>query len=234
MTEQREQAKTAEGAEPRERDAADILRDAILRGVFQPAQRLVEAELAAQLGLPRAALREALVRLEAEHLVERQRNVGARVRVISPEEAAEAMETRGVLEGLCAESAVRNATEADRERLRALGAELQELVAAGDVLTYSARSDDLHSEIHALSGRVVAHRLIGGLRNLCVGYHLRIVLKPGYLPISLSEHLGLIEAVCDGPPERAAQLMRVHLFGVRTALDGLLEDRNQVPWMPGA
>ncbi|MFD6414602.1 GntR family transcriptional regulator, partial [Nocardia asteroides] len=74
------------------------LRQAILRGDMAPAQRLVENELAEQFGVTRASIRAALIDLEAQGLVERIRNRGSRVRVVTVEEAVAITECRLVLE----------------------------------------------------------------------------------------------------------------------------------------
>ena len=63
------------------------LRQAILHGEMAPAQRLVETELAEQFGVTRASIRAALIDLEAQGLVERIRNRGSRVRVVTVEAA---------------------------------------------------------------------------------------------------------------------------------------------------
>lgn len=59
------------------------LRAAILRGEFQPNERLIEMDQAQSLGAGRAAIRTALARLEQEGLVQRERYRGARVRLVS-------------------------------------------------------------------------------------------------------------------------------------------------------
>lgn len=81
------------------------LRQAILHGEMAPAQRLVENELAEQFGVTRASVRAALIELESEGLVERIRNRGSRVRVVSVDEAVAITECRMALEGLCAAKA---------------------------------------------------------------------------------------------------------------------------------
>jgi DNA-binding GntR family transcriptional regulator len=98
------------------------LRQAILRGEMAPAQRLVENELAEQFDVTRAGVRAALIELESEGLVERIRNRGARVRVVSVEEAVAITECRMVLEGLCAAKAAVAADDEQLDRLSAIGA----------------------------------------------------------------------------------------------------------------
>jgi DNA-binding GntR family transcriptional regulator len=70
----------------------DRLREAIVTGRFQPSERLVETEVARELGVGRSAVRTALARLEHEGLVEHERHRGARERPINAREAVEILE----------------------------------------------------------------------------------------------------------------------------------------------
>ena len=83
------------------------LRGAILRGDLGPNQRLVEADMSSAFELPRAAVRTALVRLEHEGLIEREPHRGARVRLVTEQEAVEILEARAALEGLAASQAAK-------------------------------------------------------------------------------------------------------------------------------
>ncbi|WP_254611567.1 GntR family transcriptional regulator [Paenibacillus sp. JMULE4] len=89
------------------------LKEDICRGILMPNQHLVELDLAKSYGAGRAAIRTALARLEQEGLVERERYRGARVRLVTEEEAIEILEVRTALEGLAARRAAENATDED-------------------------------------------------------------------------------------------------------------------------
>src|ERR1700712_3167674 len=97
------------------------VRDGIMQGRYAPGQRLPEADLVSMYSASRGAVRTALVHLENEGIVERERNRGARVRPISLQEAVEITEARAVVEGLCAAKAAVRASADDRTRLRELG-----------------------------------------------------------------------------------------------------------------
>src|SRR5450755_40711 len=105
--------RSAVSGEAGRRVAAERLRRAILGGDMAPGQRLVEEELSGMLAVTRASLRAALFDLTAEGLVERIPNRGARVRVITRDEAVAITECRMVLEGLCAAKAAELVTDAE-------------------------------------------------------------------------------------------------------------------------
>ena len=196
----------------------DDIRSAITSGEYAPNQRLVEAELAEQFGASRPSVRNALLHLVGEGLVERIANRGARVRAVSLGEAIEITEVRMVLEGLCAAKAAEHATPADHDELRDIGEKMRAAVAAGDVLGYSDLNKRLHARIVALSGQDTARSVIERLRLQNVRHQFRLAMHPGRAAVSMPEHLAIIEAVCAGDPQAAEAAMRVHLRSVITTL----------------
>jgi DNA-binding GntR family transcriptional regulator len=197
---------------------AKMLREAIRAGEMAPGHRLVEFDLAEQLGVTRAAVRAALLDLTGEGLVERIANRGARVRVIPLDEAVQIVECRAALEGLCAGKAAGLAEDADRELLRDIGRRMREAVASGDVLQYSKLNQQLHAHILRLSGQQVAAGLLERLNAQIVRHQFRLSLRPGRPQQSLPEHLALIEAVCAGDAAAAERSAREHLASVAEAL----------------
>src|SRR6476620_6105223 len=89
-------------ADVTESGAYAALHAAIVAGELSPGERLIEEELAEQLGQSRGAVREAILRLGHEGLVTRERNRGARVRRFTVGEAVEILEARAALESLAA------------------------------------------------------------------------------------------------------------------------------------
>ncbi|WP_327177362.1 GntR family transcriptional regulator [Streptomyces sp. NBC_01335] len=194
--------------------ALSRLRRAILRGEMAPAQRLVENELAEQFGVTRASIRAALIDLAAEGLVERIRNRGSRVRVVSVEEAVAITECRMALEGLCAAKAAVLATGAQREELTGLGEAMAKAVADGDPLTYSELNHQLHTCVREFSGQRTAVELLERLNGQLVRHQFQLALRPGRPQQSLSEHLTMIEAIVAGEPQAAEEAVRAHLSSV--------------------
>ncbi len=207
----------AAGAPARSHAHAE-LRRAILSGDYAPGQRLVEEDLAAHLGVTRASLRAALLDLATEGLVERVPNRGARVRVVTTEEAVAITECRMALEALCAVKAAQHVTEAEATELRRLGERMASAVAAADAPAYSQLNHEMHRRVREISGQQVAVGLLERLNAQLVRYQFQIALRPGRPERSLGEHLAIIEAVAGRRPAEADAATRRHLESVIAAL----------------
>ncbi len=192
----------------------EALRRGITAGTYHPNERLVEEELARKLETNRAVVRSALACLEQESLVVREPNRGARVRAFSPEEAAEILETRAVLEGLVARRAAERLLAADAERLEALVAEMRSHQAAGDLEAYSAANARFHRTISAIADHAPARKLLTQLQSQAVRYQFRTVLAPGRSARSLAEHEAILAALVARDPDAAERAVRVHIGAV--------------------
>ncbi|WIX76489.1 GntR family transcriptional regulator [Amycolatopsis carbonis] len=198
--------------------ALDALRAALLAGDVVPGQRLVEAELAETFGVTRASMRAALIDLTAEGLVERIPHRGARVRVVSVEEAVAITECRMVLEGLCAAKAAEKVTDDEIDSLRELAGRLRSAVDDGDSTKYSELNRELHRTVREIAGQSVAAELLERLHGQIVRHQFRLAMRAGRPHVSLPEHLAIIDTIARRDPDAAEQAARAHLRSVITAL----------------
>jgi DNA-binding GntR family transcriptional regulator len=203
------------------------LRQAILSGDVSPGQRLVEEELAGTLGVTRQSLRAALLDLTAEGLVERIPNRGARVRVVSTDEAVAITECRMALEALCAAKAALLVTDEEAAELRDLGLRLQRSVTEENALKYSELNRELHRRVGVISGQTVAIGLLDRLHAQLVRHQFQLALRPGRPEVSVDEHLAILDAVAGRRPEDADRAVRRHLASVIEALRATAEGRPQ-------
>jgi len=206
---------TGEGARAH---ALATLRQAILSGDFAPGRRLVEEELAGTLGVTRQSLRAALLDLTAEGLVERIPNRGARVRVVTTEEAVAISECRMALEALCAVKAAERITDDEAGQLRELAENLKRSVAEGNPLKYSELNRELHRRVGVISRQTVAVGLLERLHAQLVRHQFQLALRPGRPEVSLPEHVAIAHAVADRRPADADLAVRAHLASVIEAL----------------
>ncbi len=196
----------------------DLLRTGILTGHFAPGERLIELQLSEHFDEGRAAIRSALVELEKEGLVQREANRGATVRRISLAEAIQITEARAALEGLVAQHAARNATQADRAGLRTTLAEMRKAVGKGELLAYSNLNAALHERLRQISDHAIANELVRNLRDRAASHQYRLALMPGRARQSLPQHAAIVQAVVAGDESAAAEAMRAHLDSVIAVL----------------
>lgn len=187
-------------------------------GRLAPNERLVEEEVAARLGTTRANVRTGLARLEAEGLVTREHNRGARVRMIELDEAIEILEVRATVEALVARRATARAGDLDRDRLRAIVVQMEERAAASDLLGYSQLNAQLHAAILAIAAHATAKKVLSTLQSQAVRFQFRTILQPGRPAESLAEHRAIVERICAGDQDGAEAAMLRHLAGVVHAL----------------
>jgi len=198
--------------------AEQRLRTAITDGELAPGARLVEADLVELFGVSRSNVRLAIEALAADGLVERIPNRGARVRVVSTEEAVAITEARMVLEALIARKAAERVTDDDVARLRAQVGRMRDAVEAGDLLTYSALIQQLHGMIRELADQPVATGLVDRLQAQLVRHQFRLSLRPGRPQVSLSGLTALVDAIADRDPDRAEAAATAHFTSVIAAL----------------
>ena len=204
--------------------AERALRVAISRGDMPPGYRLVEAELVALTGVSRSAVRLAIDALAAEGLVERIQNKGARVRVVSTEEAVAITECRMPLEGLLARKAAERIADAEIDRLRAHLDTMTGAVDTGDVLKYSELIQQLHGMVAEAARHPVAADLVGRLQAQLVRHQFQLSLRPGRPRVSLGALTELVHAISDRDPDRAERAALTHFRSVIAALSEPAQD----------
>ncbi|MCD6673088.1 MAG: GntR family transcriptional regulator [Burkholderiaceae bacterium] len=190
----------------------EAIRQSIFSGKYQPGERLVEEQLANELGVSRYPVGEALRALQAEGLVEISPRRGAAVAKVSQEEANEIVELRASLEGLCARLATRRCGPDDRTEIADLLSRGERASAADD----SEALAGLHAEVHALMARIGRNRhlneFIQSLRDKTVWlYSTSLGWRARQ---SWAEHAAILAAVASGDEDLAAILSSRHVLNV--------------------
>lgn len=180
-------------------------------GRLPPGAHVNTEAVAAELGLSRQPVRDAVRRLAAEGLIDLRPNRGAFVVSRSVAEVQELFEMRALYEGLAARHA---AAKIDRTGLARAGQALEALAAArDDVDAFVAAHDAFHAIFHEYCGRP---RLLTEIRkiNHAVEPLLRLMLRhsPTARSLTVAEHRGLIAAFAGGDPENAERAMRAHVL----------------------
>jgi DNA-binding GntR family transcriptional regulator len=190
----------------------------IMEGVYSPRQRLVETDIAQALGVSRATLRAALIRLQHEGFIEIQPNRGAQVRSFSAEEAARILQVREVLEGLAAAIAAEKATPAHLAELRGIVTEMENTLAADDLLGHLPLVGRFHQVITEAADNEFIDQFLSMLRAPLIRHQFRIILVPGRKEESLTEHREILTYLEQRDAAGAEQAMGRHVAQLRHSL----------------
>ncbi|MEU4254509.1 GntR family transcriptional regulator [Amycolatopsis sp. NPDC026612] len=175
------------------------LRERILTGRLRPGDRLVERELAEDLGVSRVPVREAIRSLEAEGFLVVQSPRRVVVRQLARVDVEELFDVREALEGLAAGLAAERAGAAELKRLDRVLADAARATARGDAARITVLNSRFHDEIVAIAGNALLSTMLQPLEG-----RLRwLTSQNEHWAELLDEHRRLREAIASGDADRA-------------------------------
>jgi DNA-binding GntR family transcriptional regulator len=202
---------------------AEVLREAILRGILTAGQQLRQEEIARQLGVSHIPVREALRQLEAEGLVRLRPYRGFEVSELSPEEVEELYEIRIPLECQALRLALPHLTDQDLEQAQAV---LDAIDAEADPSVWSELNTRFHAILYAPSRRQRLLNLIRTLRTNVDRYlrlYISVMQRKAH---SQREHRAILEAVRRRDEAQALRALEEHLdIACRMLVDYLRRDQ---------
>ncbi|SDL81494.1 transcriptional regulator, GntR family [Geoalkalibacter ferrihydriticus] len=186
----------------------ETIRDAILRGVLKPGEKVAEPELAERFGISRTPIREAFRQLESEGYLTVIPRKGAVVTALSERDVKEFYAIKAILEGYAARIAAKNLSDREIERLESINERLQQLADEGDVKAFYRT----HNEFHELFIRAAGnHKLAELIHQLVIKFNrprMASLSLPGRMQISVNEHTRLLGAFKSRNGEQADNLVR--------------------------
>ncbi|MGH3494971.1 MAG: GntR family transcriptional regulator, partial [Sciscionella sp.] len=195
----------------------DVLRETILSGAFSPGEWLRQEALATAIGVSRLPVRAALLKLDAEGLVEFHPRRGAVVRTLTHDEITEIYELRDLLETHALRKSMARMTPARTATLRSL-AERLDSEAEGD--SFVDLRVQFYRELYDAPNAPRLVELIEGLRS-SVGRYL-LGWRVSEAGNGHGHHGELIRHVASGDVDSAEQWLRKHLKEVSAGVDGIL------------
>jgi DNA-binding GntR family transcriptional regulator len=197
--------------------ATELIRQAILDGRLEPGSRLKEEELARELGISRTPVREALLMLQAEGLIETTPSRGAVVRTHDADDLIDLYQLRALLEGYAARQAATRVSEEGLEQLDE-SCDRFDAVADDDVRELVRENMWFHSAIHATAASPRLSRMVRSVIELPLVYKSYVWYSPDQKRISAHYHHQITNALRSRDPDRAEALMREHVFEARDLL----------------
>ena len=205
---------------------ADAIRQGIRGGDLVPGQRLVEAEIGESLGASRGTVRAALMDLVHDGLVEHIANRGARVRVVSLEEALDLAEVRLAVESLCVAKAAEKITDDEIKNFRHLAKHLRDRAKRGDAAGFAELTHQIFETYIRIADQPVAKEVLVRLRDRNNRHRFRLTYRPDRSRVSLPFWLNIIDTICDRDPNAALQALQRHSENVQEAMKAIAQDRS--------
>ncbi|MER7502516.1 GntR family transcriptional regulator [Nonomuraea pusilla] len=194
---------------------AHALRAALIAGEMRPGVVYSAPVLAAQFGVSATPVREAMLDLAKEGLVEAVRNKGFRVTELSDRDLDELTEIRQLIEVPTVARMADSSRAEEFERLRPVAEEIVAAAERGDLLAYVDADLRFHVELLALSGNAHLVTVVRDLRNRARLYGLSQLAARGALGESSREHLALLDALKRGDAAAVQRIMGEHIGHVR-------------------
>lgn len=214
--------------------ATDVIRNAIVEGRLGPGERLKEERLASELGISRTPIREALLVLQSEGLVDSVPNRGAFVRSYELDALRDLYELRAVLEGHAARRAALRLTPDELDELRASCARFGRLVDGPglpdpDGVRAIVRENNLfHTTIHAAAAHERLATMVRQVIALPLVYRSYVWYSESQRQASAHAHVQLVRAFEQHDADRAEIVMREHVYAARDVLAERIDDTPEL------
>lgn len=201
---------------PNLRDQAlAVIRQELVSGAIRPDQIYSAAGMAQRLGTSNAPVREAMLTLVNQGVMEVVPNRGFRVTPVTDKDLDEVYELRMLLEVPALEQLARRGRPAELETAREHARACTEAAETGDMTVFLEADRDFHLSMLGLLGNRRLVQLVEMLRDQTRLYGLRRLAAEGLLVATSREHFALLDAVLAGDPQLSGKLMAKHLQHVR-------------------
>lgn len=192
----------------------DRIRQEIVAGTIVPGARLVERNLAAELGVSRVPVREALRDLVAEGYAVDRATRGIAVRHYPAAEIDELFDIRGALEGVLLRRALDGLSESGETKLRECLDDARRALDAGDQLAAVSANARFHEVLAEVAAGPTLRDMLLGIRD-----RMRWLLRQHGNPAQIhAEHVALLDAITGGDRSAAERLFHQHLLTSRAAV----------------
>jgi DNA-binding GntR family transcriptional regulator len=197
-----------------EEQVYEAVRASIISGELRPGDFLVEAQLSADMGISKTPVREALIRLARDGLVDQQLHRRSRVAQPTADDVRQACELRRWVEMRIAAEAARSADEELIERLEATVADADRGLKRREPRRWAAAVEDFTDVLVEHSGNRYVDELLERMRNVLSLIANISQAAPGRRNRSVEEHRAILAAIRERKPKAAEAATRAHLDSI--------------------
>lgn len=203
------------------------LRQAIVKGVFPPGSRLMEIQLATEMGVSRTPVREAIRKLELEGLVVMIPRRGAYVANLSIKDISDVYEIRTALDELAARLAAERINDEELEELQRDLVLFERYAEERDVNKIVELDGAFHDVLYRASRNDRLVGIISNLREQITSIRGRSMLYPGRLKKTIDEHREIVDCIAQRDPDKSERAVRRHMEQAERTLLKLIEEQSE-------
>lgn len=196
----------------------ETLREAICDGILEPGERLMEIQIAEELGVSRTPVREAIRKLELEGYVIMLPRRGTYVANLSIKDINEVYEIRASIDALAAGLAAERITDDELEQMERMLVATVEAFDKGDMDRVVEYDTKFHDILYCASRNARLVGIINNLREQLTRFRSISMAYPGRMKKTMEEHGRMVEAIAQRDVELAQQLARQHMENSEQAL----------------
>lgn len=189
----------------------NTLREAILKGDLKPGERLMEIQLASQLGVSRTPIREAIRMLEQEGLAVTMPRKGAEVAKMTLKGMEDVLEIRAALDELAGQLACDRISEEQLSRLEEKKENFEKSLKTGNVKAIAEADVCFHDVIYEATGNPKLVNMLNNLREQIYRYRVEYLKNAENYPILIEEHEAIYQSLVNRNREEARCAIDVHV-----------------------
>ncbi|KXZ38888.1 DNA-binding transcriptional regulator, GntR family [Alkalithermobacter thermoalcaliphilus JW-YL-7 = DSM 7308] len=204
------------------------IREAILTGKLKPGQRLMEVQLAEQLGVSRTPVRETIRKLELEGLVVMIPRKGAYVADVSLKDIIEVLEIRSALEGLAASLAADRMSDEDIEKLEIISYQFKDSLEKQNLQQIIEKDVEFHDLIFQSTNNQKLIQMNNSLREQVHRFRITYISDFDTSKDLLKEHKHIVEAIINRDSESAMKYAMHHIENAQNFIIERFRKKNKV------
>lgn len=198
------------------------IREDIVAGLWPLGGRITLAELGAHYGVSNVPVREALLQLQGEGVVEMRMNRGALIPQVDAKFIDDSYHLRGALQAMLARLACERGSDAELQQLRELAEQHADAAQSGEVARAVAANRELHQQLDRMARNEQAVQVLAQRSSLIDAFRRQHGYGPGRLAKVVAQHRRIVRAVLQRDADAASDAVRQHVDDARRDLLNLL------------
>ena len=203
------------------------LQEAIVMSILPAGQWLAEVQLGRLFEVSRTPVREAILRLEANHLAVRIPRRGLVVSKITPQETIDVYVVREAIDGLAAALAAEMATPAETSNLEWINQEFDRAAEAGDLDALAETNLRFHEAIAAASHNALLISFVNHIHQLVRRFRTTTFAHPGRAEEAVAAHRALVQAIAEHDTERSRAIAMQDMAVARRIRVSMLQEEGE-------